>query len=737
MIGTPQAVRRCQKGEIMKRYLAQIGLTFFSVLAAAFYLPDQITQILLISCATPALLFFLIRKTRKMIFLPLIATAAALACAVNLLYTAWTVKPVTERFTGKAKQIEATLTDESYRQYGKYCYPLETDSINGEEVHVKILLKMGRPMDIKLFDKVKFTCDIVPTVKQYDLAKNYYITADTKGVNYTVSETDNLPLGYHIINLRKAIRKAIASLLPMDEANLAKAILIGDKYALDQSVKADFRYSGASHFIVVSGMHFSILIMLCMWAFEKLFRKRYIYFPLIYLVILLYMAVTGFQPSVMRSGVMMIVMVTGKWIRRQIDPLTSLGVAGVVLPIIFSPYGCGDIGMILSFSATFSIIVWQKPIYERLRVKKVVKRRFSRWLMKGINAVIGIISTCLAANILVLPLSVFLFNSFSPMTLLSALLLYPLIWIILAAALIVSLFFYLGPLRVVAVLFSWPLYGAAKLTLWLVNTISSFPFAYVHVRSLYVYLWIAVTLGMFFIAYLLRKRRRLYPAVVLFSAILFLSGMIVTTIVRLNTVKLEFYAGKSGSAIILNHQGRAHVLRFDCDSYTAYDTLNYLADHFGGAESEIASRNGELTNYNRLSAMECPVKHALVYDGIDRPYESETDEIIFTGDSTIALDDGVILKTVEDNDRLLLYLTDGDKSILILPDSYPVDKIPDDMKSPDILFVGKTGKNYDRLSCHSLFIYRVRDDSEKVPLPKYKEYYDLKNKHVVLDLKQH
>lgn len=720
----------------MKRYLAQICLTFFSVLAAAFYLSDQVTLILLIVFAALAVIFFLIRRTREMIFLPLIAVSAAIACSVNLLYTAWTVKPVVDRFTGEKKQVVATLTEEPYRRYSKSCYPLETDTIDGEDVHVKILLKVNRPMDIEPFDKVRFTADIAPTVNEYDRAKNYYITVNAIDMNYAVTETDSRPLGYHIISLRKAIRRSLSSFLPRDEASLCKAILIGDRYALDQTVKDDFRYSGASYFIVVSGMHFSVIIFLCLWLFRKLFRKRYIYFPLTYLAILLYMAVTGFQPSVVRAGVMMIILVTGRWIRRQGDALTSLGAAGIVMPLVFSPYGCGDIGMILSFAATFSIIVWQTPLYKRLRIKRIAKHRPTRWMLKGLNTVIGLISTSLAANILVLPLSIFLFNGFSTVTLLSALLLYPLIWMIMALSLFVCLFFYLGPLRVIALLFSWPLYGVAKLTLWLVNGLSSIPFAYVHVRSLYVYLWTAISLALFLTAYLLRKRRRLYPTVVLLSAILFFSGMIVNTVIQLNTEQLEFYAGKFGSAVILNHQGRAHILRFDCDSYTAYDMMHYLTDRFGGAETTISTSERELNNYQRISDRECPVKHELVYEAVVIGYEEESSDIVIAGNTTVTLDDGVTLRIVENNNKLLLYLTDGDTRILLLPDRYPVDRIPDTMRSADIMIVGKCGESYASLSCGTLFCCSEREGKPLPALPMHKVYYGLNNDHVTLNLMQ-
>ena len=74
---------------------------------------------------------------------------------------------------------------------------------------------------------------------------------------------------------------------------------------------------------------------------------------------------------------------------------------------------------------------------------------------------------------------------------------------------------------------------------------------------------------------------RLYPAEQissvsggdLISAMVFFGGMTVNTVVQLHTNRLEFYAGKKGAVVYLNHCGRIHLLRFDCNYKTAYQML--------------------------------------------------------------------------------------------------------------------------------------------------------------------
>ncbi len=714
----------------MKRIAAHIGLTFFCALAVAFYLDEPAKLVLVFAALAGTVILICVRKSRKTA-LPVIAATIAVAVGVNLVYTALAVRPVVERYCGESRRIKATLTDEAYQQYAKYYYPLRTESIDTEDASVKILLKTDYPLDIEPYDAISFTADMTPTVNNYYLAKGYYVTVNAMDIRYSSAEGSSRPLYFHVIRLRQAMREALEAYLPKSEANLAKAVLIGDKYALDQSVRDDFRYSGVSYYIVVSGMHFSILCMLSFVLFKRLFRKRWIIFPLMTLVILLYMMVTGFQPSVMRSGVMMLILITGRWIRRQSDPLTSLGVAGLAMPLIFSPYGCGDIGMILSFASTFSIIMWHTPIYERIRIKKDGRNRLTRLMLLCVNGILSIAAVCFAANILVFPLSVFIFNGFSVMTLLSSLLLYPLIWLTMALSASVCLLYYLGPLRYLALLLSWPLYGVTKAALWLVRLISSLPFAYVYIKQIYFYIWAAVTLALGFTAYFLRKRYRLAPYAAILSAIIFFGGLTVNTVVQLHTDVLEYDAGKTGSVIWLNRHGRIHMLRFDCNSEKAYATLHQLIDHYGGVQTEVCTTYQERVNYNRMTEREFPVINYLVYHRVSDVYLENTIDAEFGGSSVFILDEEVVLHTAEADGKMLLYLTYGEKSVMLIPSDYPYKSIPEGMRSADIIALNRGGDGYDGLTCDTLILCGKTTD---LPLPQYDIRYDPSDRSVSIDM---
>ena len=111
----------------MKRLLAWIGITYFSVLAAAFYLPPVWDYVLCGAALLLTAIFFIIRKWRGTIYLPAMAIMAVVACIVHIGYTYFTVLPVQSYATGEEHSIEAVMIEEPYRSYGKVYYRLRAE----------------------------------------------------------------------------------------------------------------------------------------------------------------------------------------------------------------------------------------------------------------------------------------------------------------------------------------------------------------------------------------------------------------------------------------------------------------------------------------------------------------------------------------------------------------------------------------------------------------------------------
>lgn len=155
--------------------------------------------------------------------------------------------------------------------------------------------------------------------------------------------------------LQSAIAARIDRAYKTETAAMLKALLIGDKDGLADSLKRDFRRLGISHILAISGTHFTVLLGLCALLLRLLrLNKKQIYFLLIP-ASLLYMGISGFSASVCRAGIMALLTYLAFLLGRARDAYTALFIAVCIL-IAVHPYAVLDVGLWLSFAATFSIL---------------------------------------------------------------------------------------------------------------------------------------------------------------------------------------------------------------------------------------------------------------------------------------------------------------------------------------------------------------------------------------------
>lgn len=723
----------------MKRFPAQIGITYFSVLCAAFYLYDKIVWIVGGIALAAAIIFFFVRKIRKTIFIPAMALAVVIACLVHIGYGAFIVQPMIERYGDHTHTVKAILTDEPYQSYSKYYYRLKTTEIDGDSVSRKLLLKTAYLIDADPDDTLTFTSMLKVTENDYYRAKGYYLVSDSFGTVIESEAPQTHSLYYRAIQLRSMMRKALDRYLPEDCASLCKAVLIGDKYAMTQDIRDDFRYAGASYFIVVSGMHFAVICLLWMRVLRRL--NRWVRLALMMAFILMYAAITGFQSSVLRAGIMMAFTVIGTTVRRQTYPLNHLGFAGIIMPFIVSPYGAGDVGLILSFYATLSILLWAGPIADKLckkddnentyrfqignriaafyeRIKARIKRertpdRTDRlpfswriFLYKLWNAVAVLLSVSLAANILVFPITVFLFREFSLVTLFSGVLLYIPIYLILLSSLFLTLLSWLKP---IAVVLAVPLALLCRFVLWIVSALASLPFAYYRVGEGFIYIWVAVSILLGIVVLLYRDQYHSLRTAALCSAVILLGGILAHGILESQVLSLEVYACGDGMCVGINNGGNLHLLSMNANTKELYPLWAELSSRYGGAKSALCLGKKKLRDYQLYQEDEFAICELMLYDDNKEIANIPENAVTFQDDSVFAVDDDVSIRVAVENDTPVPFVTVGEKKILIVPSGCMIDDIPKELRSADVIVLNTAADGMDQLRCDLMII---SDDSD-------------------------
>lgn len=109
-----------------------------------------------------------------------------------------------------------------------------------------------------------------------------------------------------------------------------------------------------------------------MLIFAVVFRRKRIGAGVSIIALLVFMAVTGFSPTVVRAGIMQIIFLIGLMIFRSPEPFNSLGFSVLVICLL-NPYSCADFGFLMSVGATFGIFCASERIktniIERLQQK--------------------------------------------------------------------------------------------------------------------------------------------------------------------------------------------------------------------------------------------------------------------------------------------------------------------------------------------------------------------------------
>lgn len=300
------------------------------------------------------------------------------------------------------KEMVTIISDIQEKEYKKVC----TAKIVRNNKKILINIKMSQDIpSMKYGDSLYIEGEF----KQPEEARNY------KGYNYkqylktkkiigTVelekAKILKLSNGSFIHNIQKYIRDTINGTLTDEEGNLLLAILLGDKDKLSEDIQESFKTSNLSHMLAVSGAHVSYIILGLTYVLQNsiIGKKNGKIVCMIFL--LAFMAITNFTPSVTRACIMAILTLLSSIIYRKSDVYTNISVAALIT-LIFNPYSLLDLGFQLSYGGTIGIIIFIKRIQGKKSNSKVI------------NYIKQMALVSIYANIIIIPIMMYHFNTVS------------------------------------------------------------------------------------------------------------------------------------------------------------------------------------------------------------------------------------------------------------------------------------------------------------------------------------
>lgn len=215
-----------------------------------------------------------------------------------------------------------------------------------------------------------------------------------------------------------------------EELSIIQALLLGQRRDISREIYDQYAAAGAVHILAVSGLHVGIILLILNFLLrplERIKNGRVLKTILLLLLMWGFALLAGLSPSVVRAVSMFSFVAIGMQLKRKTSVMNSLFVSLFIL-LIINPYFIFQVGFQLSYLAVFSIVAFQPFIYNLVN---------PRW--KLTRYMWGILSVSVAAQIGVLPLSLFYFHQFPALFFLSNLVILPALGIILGMGILVIL----------------------------------------------------------------------------------------------------------------------------------------------------------------------------------------------------------------------------------------------------------------------------------------------------------
>ena len=308
--------------------------------------------------------------------------------------------------------------------------------------------------------------------REYLKTKKIFGTIKGDSNNIEVIEKNKINKVLIITNkLRNSIIEKIESLLAEKTRGLFEGILLGNKSDISEEIIEDFKTSNLTHILSVSGAHTSYIIVGTSYILSKskMFKKHVYIITIAVLVV--FMFLTNFTPSVIRTCLMGILVMCAKIFHCKSDFPSSISLA-VLITLIYNPFLINEIGFQLSYLGTIGIVLFNKNI-ENLFCK-----------IKINNKIVKIISVTFSAQIMIMPIMALKFNTISLTFFISNMLASPILGIIMIlgiTTLFVSFISY-SIAKILAIILNFSL----EVLIYISDFCSKIPFSKILIKTPYV-----------------------------------------------------------------------------------------------------------------------------------------------------------------------------------------------------------------------------------------------------------
>ncbi|MBQ2904522.1 MAG: ComEC/Rec2 family competence protein [Clostridia bacterium] len=401
----------------MPRPFAVIGFTVFFIISLFFnYDTGAITAALCVFAVALVISVFITEARKNRVF-PCAFATGVIACLLLLSELNFNYIPAVD-YAGKTCKTTLLLTDYPEQNYGNYYYDAEALTVDGEKSGVKLRVVFSSLPDAEPYDIVEgnFTFYVLGATSEEFLASNkakgVFIGAYPHEGEYSVKNIpeSEKPFSKTVVDIRKVIKNAVHRAVPGESGALATALLIGDRNDLSSGLLSDFRLSGMTHIICVSGFHLSLCAHFILGLLKKMKIGERISSSITAFAVAGFMLIAGMTYSVVRSGIMMLLYLLSNILHKKRDSLNSLGFALTVIAL-FNPFAMGSVGLQLSALSTLGLIMYSQ--YVKPKIDERFKKSDNIFITDILHSFIGAVMIPVSATAFTVPVLMKIYYEFN------------------------------------------------------------------------------------------------------------------------------------------------------------------------------------------------------------------------------------------------------------------------------------------------------------------------------------
>lgn len=241
-------------------------------------------------------------------------------------------------------------------------------------------------------------------------------TTDKDFLNGPISKPESLKVSLfkNIFRVKKVFKESVERTVAEPNAALVNGLLLGSRENIPQDLKEALNQTGTTHILAISGYNITIVGLYISFLF-MFFIRRQTAFWFTVLGLVIFTILTGTSASVIRAAIMGILVLLAYREGRFHNMANSIVFAGLVMVALNPKVLRFDVGFQLSFLATLGLIYLAPFLGGKL------KRVPEFWNFKE-----NFIAT-LSAQIMVLPVILYNFGSFSLISLPANVLILPVV----------------------------------------------------------------------------------------------------------------------------------------------------------------------------------------------------------------------------------------------------------------------------------------------------------------------